>query len=390
MQGTFKLGTFGGIDVRLHYTWLVAFFLIAWSLALGYFSMSGQSRDPVTDWTLGVVAALLLFASILVHELGHSFLARSRGLRVDNITLFIFGGVSNLTKEAATARDEFLVAVVGPLTSFILAGAFWLIGAVLPPPSSIGVLAGYLVSANLLLAAFNLVPGFPLDGGRVLRSIIWAATDDMTRATRIASYIGQLVAFTLIGWGVLSVFSGDVFGGLWIAFIGWFLNSGAEASRQAAVAQSALAGVPVSSAMDSSAEVISSELSVREFVLEHVVRRGRRALPVVDDGELVGIMSVTDAQHIHQEAWSTTRIGEVMTHVPLKTLNADAALAEALQLMVEHDIHQLPVLQDGTLVGMLTRAGVMRYMQSGLRPSERGFSQTQFVAATPKSAPAHG
>src|SRR5215207_1761523 len=171
MQGSFKLGTLGGIEIRLHYTWLLALFLIAWSLALGYFSMPGQARDPVTDWTLGVVAALLLFTSILMHELGHSLLARSRGLRVDNITLFIFGGVSNLANEAGNARDEFLIAVVGPVTSFVLAGAFWLLGLLLPPASAVAALAGYLVTANLLLAAFNLLPGFPLDGGRVLRSI---------------------------------------------------------------------------------------------------------------------------------------------------------------------------------------------------------------------------
>jgi Zn-dependent protease/predicted transcriptional regulator len=390
MQGSFKLGTLGGIDIRLHYTWLLAFFLIAWSLALGYFSMSGPARDPVTDWTLGIVAALLLFASILLHELGHSFVARSRGLRVDNITLFIFGGVSNLTKEAATARDEFFIAVVGPVISVVLAGAFWVIGSVLPPASAVSALAGYLVIANLLLAAFNLVPGFPLDGGRVLRSIVWGATGDMTRATRIASYIGQAVAFVLIGWGVLSVLTGNVFGGLWIAFIGWFLNSGAEASRQQAIVENALAGVPVSSAMDGSVPAISPELSVREFVMEHAVRRGQRALPVVDSGQLVGIMSVTDAQHLEQEAWSTTRIGEVMTRMPLKTLSPDADLAAALQLMVESNVHQLPVVQGGTLVGLVTRAGVMRYMQAGLRPSERGAGQTQTVAATPKSAPAHG
>ena len=390
MQGSFKLATLAGIDIRLHYTWLLAFFLIAWSLALGYFPMSGQEQGPVTYWVLGVAAALLLFASVLVHELGHSLVAGSRGLRVDNITLFIFGGVSNITREATTAKDEFLIAVVGPLTSLVLAGLFWSIGLLLPPASAASALAGYLAYTNLLLGVFNIVPGFPLDGGRVLRSIVWGATGDMSRATQIASYVGQAVAFVLIGWGVLRVLSGDVFGGLWTAFIGWFLNNGAEASRQEATVESALARVPVSSVMDGSPEHVSPELTVSDFVLEHALRRGQRAMPVVDDGQLVGIMSITDAKHLDQQAWATTRIGNVMTHTPLKTLGPDANLAAALQLMVENEIHQVPIVQDRMLVGMVTRADVMRYMQSGVGPPERSSAQPQAIAARPNAAPSHG
>ena len=250
MQGSVKLGTLVGIDIRLHYTWLLALFLIAWSLALEYFPMSGAALGPVTYWVLGLVAALLLFASVLVHEVGHSLVAGARGLRVDNITLFIFGGVSNITREPVTAKDEFLISVVGPLISFVLAGFFWLIGLLLPAASAPNAVAGYLAYANLLLGLFNVVPGFPLDGGRVLRSIVWGVTGDMARATQVASYVGQGVAFLLIGWGVLRVLSGDLFGGLWIGFIGWFLNSSAEGSRQEATVHRVLAGVPVTSVMD--------------------------------------------------------------------------------------------------------------------------------------------
>jgi Zn-dependent protease len=311
MQGSFKVGTIAGIDIRLHYTWLLAFLLIAWSLALGYFPMAGQS--PVADWLLGSVAALLLFASVLLHELGHSLVAGARGIRVDNITLFIFGGVSSITREATTARDEFLIAVVGPLTSLVLAGLFWAIGLLLPANSAVSAVVGYVAYANLLLGLFNIVPGFPLDGGRVLRSIVWAATGNITRATQIASYGGQAVAFVLIGWGVLRVLSGDVAGGLWIGFIGWFLNSGAEASRQQLTVQTALARVPISYIMGGPPEHVSPDLSVRDFVMEHALPRGQRALPVTDSAQLVGIMSVTDASHLSQEAWATTRVGDVMT-----------------------------------------------------------------------------
>jgi Zn-dependent protease/CBS domain-containing protein len=381
MQGSFKIGTLAGIDIRVHYTWLFALFLIAWSLALGYFPMSDQGLGAATYWVLGIAAALLLFASVLVHELGHSVVAGARGLRVENITLFIFGGVSSIASEASTARDEFLIAVVGPLMSLLLAGLFWVVGQAVPSASAVGALANYLAQANLLLGLFNIVPGFPLDGGRVLRSIVWAVTGDMPRATRIASYVGQGVAFVLIGWGVVNVLSGNLFGGLWIAFIGWFLNNGAEGSRQQLTVRSALDGVPVTSVMDPTPEAIPLTLSVRDFVLEHALRRGQRALPVVEDGRLAGIVSITDAKHLGQEAWATTPVSAVMTRMPLKTLAPEADLTAALELMVANGIHQIPIETNGVLVGMLSRSDVMRHLQLG------GELQLRRSASAPESAP---
>jgi Zn-dependent protease/CBS domain-containing protein len=365
MQGSFKLGTLAGIDIRIHYTWLFAFFLIAWSLALGYFPTSDQGLDATTYWILGIVAALLLFGSVLVHELGHSLVAAGRGLRVENITLFIFGGVSSIAKEASTARDEFLIAVVGPLISLVLAGVFWLVAQVVPAGSAVSALAGYLALANLLLGVFNIVPGFPLDGGRVLRSIVWGATGDQARSTRIASYVGQAFAFVLIGWGVVQVLGGDLFGGLWIGFIGWFLNSGAEGSRQQMTVRRLLDGVPVTRVMDPVPETLSATVTVHDFVLDHALRRGQRAMPVVDARRLVGIVSVTDAKHLGQPAWAITPVSEVMTRLPLKTLGPEADLSAALELMVASGVHQVPIEQNGVLVGMLSRSDVMRYLQLG-------------------------
>lgn len=390
MQGSFKLGTLAGIDIRLHYTWLLAFFLIAWSLALGYFPMAGDSGGPITAAILGAVAALLLFVSVLLHELGHSLVARALGLRVDNITLFIFGGVSNITREPSSARDEFLISSVGPLISLLLAGLFWLIGLLLPRDATGSALVGYLASTNLLLGLFNIVPGFPLDGGRVLRSIVWAVTGDMARATRIASYVGQAVAFGLISWGVLRLLSGDVGGGIWIAFIGWFLNSGAEAARHELRVERSLARVPVSGVMNRSMDHVSSELSVNDFVVDHALRRGRRAMPVLDGGQLVGIVSVTDAKHVEQTAWPTTRIADVMTRSPLHTLAPEATLADALQLMVDYGVHQPPIVQDGALVGMVTRADLMRYVQPPSTLADRHSAGAEGIGQKTQSAPSRG
>jgi Zn-dependent protease/predicted transcriptional regulator len=386
MQGAFRVGRVAGIEIRVHYTWLFAFFLIAWSLAVGYFPSTNRGLGPTTDWVLGVAAALLLFASVLVHELGHSLVATARGLRVENITLFIFGGVSSIASEASTARDEFLVAVVGPLISLLLAAVFWVIAQIMPAASAVNALAGYLAFANLLLGLFNIVPGFPLDGGRVLRSILWAITGDLTRSTRIASYVGQTFAFVLIAWGVVQVLAGDFFGGLWIAFIGWFLNSGAESSRQQVTVRSVLDGVPVTTVMDASPPVATPGLSVRDFVVEHALRRGQRALPVVEDGRLVGIVSLTDARHVEQEAWAGTPVGAVMTRMPLKTLPSDADLAAAMELMVENSIHQVPIVSDGALVGMVSRGDVMRYMKLGPALQPRSSADAPSRSVTVPSA----
>jgi Zn-dependent protease/CBS domain-containing protein len=381
MRGAFKLGTLAGIDIRVDYTWFFAFVLIAWSLAQGYFPTVNAGFGAGTYWVLGLVSALLLFGSVLVHELGHSLVAGARGIRVDSITLFIFGGVSNITKEASTARDEFLIAVVGPVTSLVLAGVFWALSQAFPIDTAVAAVAGYLAFTNLLLGVFNIVPGFPLDGGRVLRSILWGTPGDMPRATRIASYVGQGVAFVMIGWGVSRLLGGDVFGGLWTAFIGWFLNSGAEASRQQLTVRDVLADVPVSTVMDTSPVVAEPGLSVHDFVFEHTLRHGQRALPVVDGGRLVGIVSITDAKHLPHDAWRTTSVGEVMTRMPLKTLVPEADLSAALELMVANGVHQLPIVRDGVLVGMLSRGDVMRYMQLGEELNLRGAPQSAVVPA---------
>jgi CBS domain-containing protein len=299
--------------------------------------------------------------------------------------LFIFGGVSSITKEASTARDEFVIAVVGPITSLVLAGLFWLVGQLLPPDSAIAAVTSYLAFTNLLLGGFNIVPGFPLDGGRVLRSMIWGATGNLHRATRIASYVGQAVAFGMIGWGVSRLLGGDVFGGLWTAFIGWFLNSGAEASRQQQTVRAVLDGVPVTTVMDTSPTVAEPSLSVHDFVFEHTLRHGHRALPVVESGRLLGIVSITDAKHLAQAEWTTTPVGQVMTRMPLKTLGPEADLSAALELMVANEVHQLPIVRDGVLVGTLSRSDVMRYLQLG---AELHLQRSPLAGTTPEPRPA--
>jgi Zn-dependent protease/CBS domain-containing protein len=363
MQSSVRLGRVLGIDIGIHYTWLFAFVLIAWSLAVGYFPGAVSGVGAATNWALGIIAALLLFASVLLHELSHSLVARSRGLNVDSITLFIFGGVSNLRTEATTAGDEFLVAVVGPISSLVLAGIFWLLGQGLPATSALGALLGYLAFVNLLLGAFNLVPGFPLDGGRVLRSLVWGATGNLRRATVVASYAGQIFGWLLIFWGLARLLSGDLIGGLWTAFIGWFLNGAAESTRQEELQRDVLQGIPVSTLMDSSPVLATSGLSVQDFVFEDVLQRGHRALLVADSGRLLGIVTLGDAKKLPQEEWPSTPVSRIMTVAPLKTVAPESDLREAIGLMAESGLHQLPVIRNGQVVGLLSRSDIVRYLQ---------------------------
>ena len=410
VRNALRLGQVAGIEIRVHYTWLFIFALVAWSLAQGYFPASQPGLDATTYWVLGAVAALALFASVLVHELAHSLVARARGLGVRSITLFIFGGVSSLQEEAGEAKDEFLVAIVGPLTSFLLAGACWAAFAALGPggmaiPDTPGVpgspgtagapvaaagsaparaVFGYLAAVNLLLGLFNLLPGFPLDGGRVLRSIIWGVTGSLRRATQVASYAGQAIGFLLIFWGVSRMFGGAFLNGMWLAFVGWFLNGAAEAARRSQALTEDLRGVRVAALMDPQPATVGPDVTVEEFVFGQVLRRGRRAVLVTDAGRLLGIASITDAKEVPQPAWATTAVGEIMTPAPLKTVAPETDMSAALRLLVEGNLNQLPVLRGDQVVGLLTRADLLRALR--LReeldvPFERAAARRRWPAA---------
>ncbi|MGC9529661.1 MAG: site-2 protease family protein [Candidatus Bipolaricaulaceae bacterium] len=376
-KGAFRVGKIAGIAIGVHYTWLVAFALVAWSLAAGYFPQAYPEWGQSAYWITGTVAALLLFLSVLVHELAHSLVARARGMPVRNITLFIFGGVSNIAGEAEAPKDEFLMSIVGPLTSLALAAVFWGIrAAVGDVDTPLAATLGYLAVINALLAGFNLVPGFPLDGGRVLRSILWSVTGSLPRATNIAAAAGQAFAWVLIGWGVFQLLAGSLIGGLWIAFIGWFLNGAAESSRGEVSLREHLRGVRVADVMDPQPETVGPEMPVEDLVRDVFLHGGRRAAPVCHAGRLAGIVALADVKEVPRELWGETRVEEVMTREPLHSVEPGTELSAALQLLAQHDIHQLPVVEGGELRGMLSRADIIRYLQLAreldLHPARRG------------------
>lgn len=364
MRGSLGVGSIAGIKIGIHYTWLLAFALITWSLAVGFFPQGYPGFAASTYWILGASAAILLFVSVLVHELAHSFVARSRGIPVQSITLFVFGGVSNISGEARSARDEFAMAGVGPLTSLVLAGLFWgslaLLGGGTTP---LGALLAYLALINALLAGFNLLPGFPLDGGRVFRSILWGITGNLAGATGIASLVGHALAWGFIGLGFFELLSGNVLGGIWIAFIGWFLNGAADASRQGITMGEYLRGIRVKDVMNPEPETVSPDTTVQNLVQDVFLQRNLRAAPVCQSGMAVGIVTLRNVKEVPQRDWPQTLVGDITTREPLYSVGLDDDLASALQLLSEHDLDQVIVIQDGKCLGLLRRADVIRHFQ---------------------------
>jgi Zn-dependent protease/CBS domain-containing protein len=365
LSNSVSLGKIKGIEIGIHYTWLLALVLISWSLAAGFFPTYFPGWTQAAYWTTGIIAAIFLFISVLIHELAHSFVAQARGLPVHSITLFIFGGVSNITGELKKAKDEFVMSIVGPLTSLVLAGLFWIIQIMIRMPGTpISAMFGYLALINGLLAVFNLLPGFPLDGGRVLRSIIWSVTGNLTRATNIAATAGHALAWVLIVLGFLQLLAGNFLGGLWIAFIGWFLNGAAETSRLEVTSHERLKGFRVSDVMSRDVETVSPETTVDNLVSDNFLGKGRRAAPVKEDGKVVGIVTLADVKELPKEKWSQVPVEQIMTAAPLYTVDSEADLDKVLQMLAENDINQVLVADGGKLKGMIGRSDIMQYLRA--------------------------
>jgi Zn-dependent protease/CBS domain-containing protein len=366
MPNSFRIATIAGIDIDVNVSWLIILVLLTFSLAVTWFPATVPGQAAPTYWVLGFIAALLLFVSVLLHELAHSLVARARGLPVKSITLFIFGGVSNLQQEPQSPGIEFQVAIVGPLTSLVIGGIAYFIGVAIGHAAPlVAATLGYLGIANLLLGVFNLIPGFPLDGGRVLRSILWQASGSLRKATRQASLVGQVIAYLFILWGVWQFFSGDFIGGLWIGFIGWFLLQAAQAANSQVMLESVFKGVTVGQLMSAPPMTTPANISLQQLVDTYILPQGIRSVPVVRDDELVGLITLADIRKVPREQWAQTPVGYVM--IPLERLHIvrpQQSLNDVLPLMATHDVNQLLVVDEaGRLVGMLSRDAIVRYME---------------------------
>ena len=363
MKSSFRLFRIAGIDIGIHYTWFFIFLLVTWSLAQGYFPQTYPNWDILTYWIMGALTAIMLFVSVLIHEMAHSLVARARGMGVNSITLFLFGGVSNLQEEPKQPGAEFVMAIVGPLTSLVLAGIFWGLSQVLDAQSMAGALVGYLALINMVLAIFNLLPGFPLDGGRVLRSIIWASTGSLTKATNVAAMAGRFFGWGLITYGVIQALSGNL-GGLWTAIIGWFLNNAADVSQKDVNLREHFSKIKVREVMGSNMETIAPDTSVEQVVTGILHRKYDRAVPVCRNGGLLGIVTMTDIKGLSKDKWATTPVEKIMTRSPLYTITAEDTVDKALKLLAEHDINQVIISEQGQQCsGILKRSDIINYLQ---------------------------
>jgi Zn-dependent protease len=375
-----------GISIRIDWSWILIFTLVTWNLVT-VFSQVHREWGTRLAWATALLAALLFFASVLAHELAHSLVARSQGIPVRSITLFLFGGVSNIQREPSSPWAEFLITIVGPVTSIVLGVAFFALSGVglgslssnvanplmairqFPPLTTLLLWLGPI---NILLGVFNLIPGFPLDGGRVLRSILWGITGNLRRATRWTAYIGQLVAWLIIVAGIAMVFGIDVpfFGsglvsGLWLAFIGWFLQSASAQSYQQVVARDLLEGVPVSRLMRTDVPSVSPGISVSSLVHDHIMGTDEHAFPVLDAAHLVGLVTLEDVRKVPRDEWERTSVSQIMTpRDRLVVMAPGDDASEALEKLAQHDIRQVPVLQMDTFIGLLRRRDLVRWLQT--------------------------
>ena len=369
-RNSLRIGRVLDVELRLDYSWFIIFVLVIWMLARGHFPMMHPGWDAVTYWVVGGATSVLFFASVVAHELAHSTVSRAVGVPVREITLFIFGGAARLSREPQRPRDEFLIAAAGPAMSLVLGAGFWALGRLGADGGPFHAAAGWLALTNVVLAAFNLIPGFPLDGGRVLRAILWGVTGSFQRATRIAALVGRIVAFAFMFWGVLQIFAGNVVGGLWIAFIGWFLDSAAARSLEHAALQDLLAGYMVRDVMITDCPHVLPDMTLDAVVDQKVLPSGRRCFPVVDPategGALRGLLTLHGIKAVPKERHAVTRVHEVMIgRDELKSVGPEDPLSTVFERMANEDVNQLPVIEDGRLVGMVARDALLKFV--GLR-----------------------
>lgn len=370
MRASLTLGKLFGIPIRINYTWFLILALLTFSLATGFRDVQ-QGLAPALYWIVGFVGSLLFFGSVLAHELAHSLVARAQGTPVRDITLFLFGGVASIESEADMPLKELLMAGVGPATSLLLAAVFgglsWLVGSL---SALAGAFFAQLAVVNGLLAAFNLLPGLPLDGGRILRAVVWKLTRNYRRATGIASIAGRAISFLMIigglVWSYTSLQAGQLnWNGLWFIFIGWFMDNAATQSYQQVLLREALRGVTVADLMTSDCTRVPRALSVAELVDHHVLQQGRRCFLVADEERLSGMVTVHSVRSLPREQWLNTPISEIMIpYQELAVARPDEDAWTVLMRMDQRNVNQMPVEEDGRLLGLLSRENLLHYVRT--------------------------
>jgi Zn-dependent protease/predicted transcriptional regulator len=369
--GSIRLGKLFGIPLAVDYSWFLVLILFTWTFAVSYYPSAFKDWSTAEYWVVGAITALMLFVSVLLHELGHSLTALHYKIPVRNITLFIFGGISQISEEPVSALSEFWITITGPLVSFVLAGVFALLAFVTTGFTPLLAIVKYLAYINLILGAFNLIPGFPLDGGGILMSIVWAITHNRHRALLIASGVGSFVAYLFIIYGVFLTFTNNLVNGLWIAFIGWFLVSASQGQLRQERLKTILAGHKVSEVMSQGYIIVQADTTLQSLMDDHILANSRRSFIVEKGEEVVGLLTLHHLRDIPKDQWTTTSVAQVM--IPCekwKELTLDTELWDAISSMDRDGVNQLPVMTGSHIEGMLTREDILSYLRV-LRESGR-------------------
>lgn len=377
MQGSLKIARVMGIQIAVHFSWFAIFALVTWTLSAVYFPTRYPAWSPQTAWYAGVLTSVLFFASVLAHELAHSVVARRLGLEVESITLFVFGGMASIVREAERPRHEFAIAFVGPLSSLGLGLGFALAGLIAERAAAMevaGAVAWWLATINVMLALFNLVPGFPMDGGRVLRSLLWGATRNFWLATRIAATAGLVVAYLLMLGGLFLAVTGAFFNAAWVILVGWFLSNSAHASYRQAKVRESLRGVTVGQAMTRDCQTVSPHLSLGEAFENYFRPQRLAAIPVVaDDSRILGLLTHDNLKRVPMEYWDVTPVTEVMTGLAdTQTVTPQDEVNEVLSALGGKDFEETPVVEGGHFVGLLTRRDVLDLLRGRGQRGRRG------------------
>ncbi len=359
------LGRISGISINLDYSWFLILFLLTWILATNYFPLEIKGGSSFFYWGISLFTAILFFISVLLHELGHSFLAMRFKIQVKRITLFIFGGVAEIRDEPPSAKAEFWIALAGPIVSFFLAVIFYFFEQILIARSTIWIIFSYLAYINFLLVGFNLIPGFPLDGGRVFRAFLWGILNNFRKATMIAANTGRFIAYGFIVFGIYLIISGNLFNGLWLAFIGWFLESAAVAQIHQQTLHDLLAGHTVMDALRPDIQSISSNTSVQDLIDHQIIGRGRRYFPVKGENKPLGLLTIHQIKEIPHEKRKETNVSEIMIpEANVRKVDFKDNLWNSLKEMDHDGVNQLLVMEDHKIEGILSREGILSFINN--------------------------
>jgi Zn-dependent protease/predicted transcriptional regulator len=363
----FRLGSVAGFEIRVDPSWFIILFLILWSFATAVFPGTVPGLSRPTYLAMGTAGAILFFASLLLHELSHSVVARRKGIVVEGITLFIFGGVARTRSEAKSAGDEFVIAGVGPLTSLVLAGLFYgaaFLGESAGLTPAVTAVLSYIALLNFMLAVFNLLPGFPLDGGRLFRALVWRVTGNLDRATRVATAGGRWLGYALVAIGIFEAFSGAVLGGLWLVFIGWYLRNAAVMSYQQHRIRDVLSDVRAHQTMSPAPQTVRSDITLQQLMDDVFMRSRFVAFPVLDDGSPVGLVTLHQLRDVPRDTWPLLPVRQIM--IPIAdslVVDPDESMMVVVERLQSSPARRVLVMRDGRLIGIITANDVAHWLE---------------------------